>query len=206
MKTILERKTNDWTGNTNSIFSTHGASNHSVLERAKDDYYATDPKAVIALLKRESFQHYIWEPACGGGHISKVLESFGCDVKSSDIVYRGYEPTEIIDFLKVEKDVRAVPRDIITNPPYKYAKEFVEKALEISMSGIKIAMLLKLTFLEGKGRAELFKKCPPCRVYVFSSRINCGKNGNFENCQSAVAYAWYVWEKDNYDEPVIRWI
>lgn len=51
--------------------------------------------------------------------------------------------------------------DIITNPPYKFAREFVEKALEVVADGQKVAMFLKLTFLEGQARRELFRRCPP---------------------------------------------
>ena len=53
----------DWTGNYNSIYRTLGASNHTENEREPNDYYATDPKAVEALLDRETFSHHIWEPA-----------------------------------------------------------------------------------------------------------------------------------------------
>lgn len=42
--------------------------------------------------------------------------------------------------------------DIITNPPYKYALEFVERALESVLPGRKVAMFLKLQFLEGQKR------------------------------------------------------
>lgn len=141
--------------------------------------------------------------------MSEVLERHGYKVKSSDLIDRGYTNTEIIDFLKVTKDdvKNDFPRDIITNPPYKYAKEFVEKALEISMDSTKIAMFLKLTFLEGQARRNLFKKYPPSRIYVFSSRVKCAKNGKFEEMgSSAVAYAWFVWEKGFKGDPIIKWI
>ena len=185
-----------------------GASNHSNENRADDDYYATDPKVVEELLKREKFSHYVWEPACGGGHISKVLEAHGYDVLSSDIVDRGYPNTCVANFLRTKPHpTKYIPRDIITNPPYKYAKEFVEKALKLSMDSTKIAMFLKLTFLEGKARRELFDKAPPKYVYVFSGRVNCAKNGDFSKAESsAVAYAWFVWEKGFKGEPKIRWI
>ena len=149
----------DWTGNANSIYKIIGASNHTVEERQVDDYYATDPIALEMLLEKETFNPYVWECACGGGHLSKVLIDNGYKVKSSDIVYRGFEDAQIIDFLKVQKeDIKNdFSRDIITNPPYKYAKEFVEKALEISSDGVKVAMFLKLTFLEGTARYEMFK-------------------------------------------------
>lgn len=41
----------DWTGNGKSIFTTLGASNHTEKEREINDYYATDPIAVNALLQ-----------------------------------------------------------------------------------------------------------------------------------------------------------
>ena len=202
----------DWTGNKNSIYKTLGASNHTDKEREKNDYYATEPKAMELLLEQETFSNYVWECACGEGHLSEVLKQHGYKVKSTDIVDRGYESTEVADFLKITKeDIKHdFSRDIITNPPYKYAKEFVEHALEISTDGAKIAMFLKLQFLEGKARKELFKKHPPKVIYVSSSRLLCAKNGDFEGMRagggSAVAYAWFVWEKGFKGNPIIKWI
>ena len=197
----------DWTGNATSIFSCHGASNHSQEEREQHDYYATDPEAVESLLEREDFVPYVWECACGEGHISEVLKKHGYFVKSSDLYDRGYPETEIIDFLKVKKEEIkfGVSRDIITNPPYKFAKEFVEHALKISMDGTKVAMFLKLTFLEGKSRKDLFEKYKPKVIYVFSNRIDCWKNGiKPEKPQKAVCYAWFVWVKGYKGETIIK--
>ena len=59
------------------VFKTIGSSNHTPDERAKHDYYATDPQAVEMLLTLEAFAPVIWEPACGEGHISKVLAAKG---------------------------------------------------------------------------------------------------------------------------------
>lgn len=153
----------DWTGNYQSIYKTLGASNHTEQAREVHDYYATDPKALEILLQHESFCPYVWECACGEGHLSKVLLNNGYKVRSSDIIDRGFEGTEIADFLKVTKDdvKNDFSRDIITNPPYKYAKEFVEHALEISLDSTKIAMFLKLTFLEGQARRKMFEQSPP---------------------------------------------
>lgn len=202
----------DWTGNSKSAFVCNGASNHTEEERQPEDYYATEPRAVDLLLEQETFSPYVWECACGEGHMSDILKSHGYNVKSSDIIDRGYEGTEIIDFLALTKDdvSKDFSRDIITNPPYKYAKQFVEKALEISMDGTKIAMFLKLTFLESKTRKKLFEKYPPRVVYVSSSRLQCAKNGDFQKYKkgvgTAVAYAWFVWEKGFKGDPIIKWI
>lgn len=189
----------------NRMFASLGATNHYESEREENDYYATDPVALELLLDMESFSHCVWEPACGEGHLSKVLEEHGYDVLSTDLVDRGYG-TGGCDFLKITD---SVDRDIITNPPYKYAREFVEHAIDLVTENHKVAMLLKIQFLEGKSRRELFKKYPPKFVYVSTSRINCCKNGDFSKGQrdnnSAQAYAWFIWEKGYTGEPIIRW-
>lgn len=194
----------DWTGNQTSIFSTLAASNHSKTERQADDYYATDPIAVEKLLEKEHFNHYVWECAAGGLHISNVLTAHGYKVRNSDITSRGNRSIEELDFFKAEKD--KMSPDIITNPPYKYASEFVEHALDISMNSVKIAMFLKIQFLESKKRRELFKKYPPKKIYVFTNRMNCGKNGVFGKESSAVCYAWFIWEKGYTGLPKVDWI
>lgn len=193
----------DWTGNAKSVFTTMGAAGHALEERETHDYYATEPRAVELLLEKEKFSPFIWECACGEGHMSEVLKKHGYDVRSSDLIDRGYPGTETIDFLTAcEND-----RDIITNPPYKYAKEFVEKALAISPKGTKIAMFLKLTFLEGKARKKMFECSPPKVVYVSSSRLQCAKNGDFDKyANTAVAYAWYIWQKGYDGNTIIKWI
>lgn len=187
------------------VFKTLGASNHSNNEREENDYYATDPKAVEWLLKLETFNPNIWECACGEGHISDALKSAGYTVLSTDIVDRGYGDF-VVDFLTQEDTFDG---DIITNPPYKYATEFVEKALELIPEGNKVAMLLKIQFLEGKSRRKLFDKAPPKTIYVSSSRICCAKNGDFSEYQrknnGAMAYIWCIWEKGFRGDPIVRW-
>lgn len=185
-----------------TLFLRLGASNHSGHERQKDDYYATEPKAVELLLEVEKFCPNILEPACGEGHISKVLIKNGYNVKSVDLIDRGYG--EVGDFLSPE--VSKWKGDVITNPPYKCAQEFIEKALDIIPKGNKVAMFLKIQFLEGKRRKKLFKKYPPKRIWISSSRLQCGMNGKFSHNSSAIAYAWFVWEKGYKGDTIISWI
>ena len=199
-------KIKDWTGNSKAVYSTLAASNHSETERVDNDYYATPPKAVEELLKREQFNHYVWECAVGGGHIADVLKQNGYDIRCSDIVDRGYTDTEVVDFLHTERDKNDFARDIITNPPYSMATEFVKHALNISMDITKVAMFLKIQFLETKKRYDLFKEYPPKKIYVFVNRVNCGKNGVFGKESSAVCYCWFVWEKGYKGKPTVDWI
>lgn len=157
------------------------------------------------LLTEESFHPVVWECACGEGHLSKVLEANGFEVISTDLIYRGFGDPEPLDFLK--NTLENFEGDITTNPPYKYALEFVEQALNSVQPGRKVAMFLKLTFLEGQKRKDFFLHNPPKTIYVSSSRLMCAMNGEFEKCSSrAVAYAWFVWEKGFKGDPVIKWI
>lgn len=188
----------DWTGNSKSVHVTNTRS----IDSQVNDYYATSPDAVSMLLELESFSRFIWEPACGEGHISEVLKKHGYTVYSTDLIDRGYGNGTHGDFLTHSMDFW--DGDIITNPPYKYAREFVEKALDTVTDGHKVAMFLKLTFLEGQARRTLFKTNPPQTVYVSSSRIECGKNGVFTG-ESAVAYCWIVWQKGFKGQTILKW-
>lgn len=197
----------DWTGGKASIYKTIGASNHTEEAREVNDFYATDPIAIDKLLSAGAvINKNVWECACGAGHLSEKLIKNGFNVKSTDLVDRGYGQSGV-DFLK-QKDV--FDGDILTNPPYKFASEFVEKALTLVPEKHKVFMFLKLTFLEGKKRKQMFKKTPPKVIYVFSERCMCAKNGDFKaavaNGGSAVCYAWFEFENGFKGEPVVKWI
>lgn len=190
-------------GKINKGTASLGASNLSLTDRAEYDFYATPSSAVEMLLEKESFSNKIWEPAAGLNHITNVLLNHGYYVFASDIIQR--LPCVITqDFLTT--DIKW-DGDIITNPPYSLAAQFVEKAMDILQPNHKLAMLLKLQFLESKERRILFKKYPPKVIYVSSKRITCAKNGDFINCTngSAVCYAWFVWEKGYTGDPIIKW-
>lgn len=200
----------DWTGNNKSTYVMLGASNHSDKKRQNDDYYATNPHALELLLdslKRDGIElhKYIWECACGQGHLSDVLEKNGYITTNTDLVDRGYKNNFLqLDFLTTNT---IFDGDILTNPPYKYAKEFVEHALDTLNDGYYCIMFLKIQFLEGQARLDLFRKYPPKYVYVNSARQLCAMNGEFEKYKAtAICYCWFIWEKGYMGEPVIRWI
>lgn len=193
----------DWTGNKKSTFVTLGASNHADTPRHEHDYYATDPAAIDALnniLPLDNLE--VWEPACGGGHLSKRMKEFGAIVYSTDLYDRGYGDSGI-DFFATKSLLAPI---IITNPPYKFAQEFVEHALELGAE--KVAMFLKITFLEGQKRRKMFEKYPPKTVAVFSKRIQVAINGDPEMFakSSAACYAWFIWEKGFNGKPEVEWL
>lgn len=169
-------------------------------DREVNDFYPTPKYAVVELLKREDFVGSVWECACGEGDISVVLESNGFNVISSDLVYRGYGMK--LDFFQSD----LIVDNIITNPPYKLALEFVLKAKKQSTK--KIAMFLKTVWLESESRYNMFqdKDFPLKTVYQFSKRVTLYKNGEKMKNSGMIAYAWYVWDKSYSGKPTIDWI
>jgi hypothetical protein len=190
----------DWIGTSKGTFQAIGT--HGIKEREQHDFYATQPIAIDGLLSIETFNRNIWECACGEGHLSKRLEEKGYTVMSSDLVNRGYG--EQFDFME---RLRPWDGDIITNPPYYHAQQFVTRAIENVKfyPDAKVAMLLRLLFLEGQERGRWYKTNPPAVVGVFSKRITCAMNGNFEGLTGTIAFAWFIWKKHEGDT-IVKWI
>lgn len=174
-------------------------------DRAEHDFYATPPEAVKYLLNVEKFDTDIWECASGQNHIANVLKQYGYDVRTSDIVKRT-TTTEQMDFLSCKE--KKWDGAIITNPPFKLAREFVEKSLNLVGNGQKVAMFLRLQFLDSLKRYELFNNCPPKRIHVFSRRVRCAKNGDFTQYKygGVQSNCWVVWEKGYQGKTEIDWI
>ena len=174
--------------------------------RVENDYYATHPDSTKALLNVEEIIYPALEPACGEGHISKLLDEI--NTISEDLIDRGYGIGGI-DFLNTEyiPDINTV----ITNPPFALFQEFVEKALMVANK--KVIMFGKLQALEGQKRATFMQNSPLKTVYVFKSRQQPLRNGNEideltgkKMNSSTMAFAWYVWEIGYEGEPIIKWI
>lgn len=198
----------DLTGNGKSTFGTLGASNHTENKREEHDFYATHPSAVLKLMAHETLSHRIWECACGNGSLSKMLERHGHEVISTDLYDYGYGDSGI-DFLRAS-EMPPQCTCILTNPPYKYAVDFVLHALRLLPEKGHLYMFLRIQFLEGQERrSKIFDIMPPKEVLVFSRRIMCAMNGDFEalgKTGSAACYAWFVWEKGYDGATVVDWI
>ena len=196
--------------NTKSLSGGKLAGGNPSRGRVSQDYYATHPDSVKALLKVETIIYPALEPACGEGHISKFLEKE--KIKSFDLIDRGYG-NGILDFLKEDWiTVYNVPikyETVITNPPFNLFQEFVEKALKVANK--KVIFFGKLQALEGIKRATYLETTPLRTVYVFKKRQQPMRNGkefddNGKKMSSTMAFAWYVWEIGNTGKPTIEWI
>jgi hypothetical protein len=151
------------------------------------------------------FVHYndvCLEPACGGGHMVKVLKEYFDKVESCDIADYGQD--RIADFLS--KDVEQECDFIITNPPFNLAEEFVIKAL--SMTRKLVAVFARTQFMEGIGRYErLFKPNPPTIIAQFTERVPIVKGRLSATASTATSYAWFVWRTDqDNDQTQLVWI
>jgi hypothetical protein len=161
--------------------------------RHVEDFYITPDFAVRELLKRETFEGQGWEPASGNGAIAKHFSN----MMASDIRKDVYgEPG--VDFMNTIRHVDY----IVTNPPYSLAQAFVLQALRCAN---KVAMLLRIQFLEGKARRVFFSQHPPVRIHIFSERITCEPDSK-DGKGGMMCFAWFIWEKGNKAPPQLDWI
>jgi len=163
------------------------------------DFYPTPVWATHALIDNEKFAGTIWECACGDGSMTRVLKTTGNPVESSDLYDRGFGEIGH-DFLQTTR--RAT--NIITNPPFNSAEGFLRTALQ--QTDRKIALLLRLAFLESAHRANtIFSVSPPSRVWVFSERITFYPSGATRAGSGTTAYAWFVWDKAHDGPTELAW-
>ena len=149
------------------------------------DFYATPPECTAVLLENYGGMFRsgrVWEPACGDGAISKVLEADGLDVVSTDLQDRGYGEGGM-NFLTSDCSCQS----IITNPPFHLAAQFIERAVQ---KEVPFAMLLKATYWHAAKRSELFNRTRPLAVMAMSWRPAMsperGKSGTMD-------FIWTVW-------------
>lgn len=154
----------------------------TISVRQPHDFYPTDPKYIVPLLRHVNFTGPICEPCCGDGIISTFLENQGYEVISSDLISYGYSKSKLIDFFHINEF-----NNIITNPPYKNLNDFLRHCFDHTKA--KIALLLALSALESIERLELYKQNPPLKVIVIAERMKVhGKTSRFAHC-------WMVWDK-----------
>lgn len=161
-------------------------------QKGSDNRY-TPPEAVQALMEAEYLYipEVVWEPACGDGAISKVLEQCSRRVASSDIRDTGYGLAGV-DFLLAQKQVPA----IITNPPFSLAHKFIAHAMTLAPY---VAFLLKIQYWNSKNRRALYNAMPCARIYPLTWRLDfTGQGAPPMDC------AWYVWDRDRWGERIFQ--
>lgn len=142
------------------------------------------------------------EPAANRGHMVRPLREYFGQVLASDVHDYGagfpvsdylFGPSPpCVDFT-------------ITNPPFKLAEQFIERASLSSEHGF--AMIVRSAFLEGIGRHErLFSVNPPSHVLQFTERVVMHKGRLAPEGSTATAYCWLVWIDGLGPETQFEWI
>jgi hypothetical protein len=186
---------------------------HAVMAQRSEaadslDDFPTPPWATRALLEHvlhssELSELTCLEPACGVGHMSKVLKEYFGEVQSSDIHDYGYGA--IRDYLKHPYKIDCCDW-MITNPPFRLAEDFILKSLRLAREGV--AILARTVFLESVGRHErIFSRNPPTIVAQFTERVPMLKGRLDKSASTATGYCWLVWKrKKRKTEPRLVWI
>jgi len=95
-------------------------------------------------------------------------------------------------------------RGIVTNPPYKLAIKFAEKALRETDY---LALLLRTNFLESTARLPFFRKHQPARIWISSRRLPMMHRHGWEGprAPSNTCFAWFVWDAQSEQKRVVDW-
>ncbi len=186
---------------------------HAVMAQrseARDslDDFPTPPWATRALIehvlddKAALAKMTCLEPACGMGHMAKVLSEYFGDVHCADVHPYGYG--EVRDYPATPIETNSVDW-IITNPPFRLAEEFVAKSRTIARRGV--AILARTVFIESVGRYErLFSPHPPAVFAQFVERVPMVKGRLDKKASTATGYAWFIWLNKRVTPTRLFWI
>lgn len=163
----------------------------SKYPRRKGDFYATEPWVTECLMRNVELRDTVWEPACGEGHMSRVLER-EYHVHSTTLHDQGYGHKRGVDFLANEYAPMSV-QSIVTNPPYSHADEFVEHAIRLmdKRSGI-VAMLLRNEWDSAATRSHLFKATNGFDMKIALTRRPRWVEGSTGSPRHN--FAWFIWD------------
>lgn len=177
----------------------------SLWAREADDWYVEPEWCSLRLFQEEKFAGTVYDPAAGRGTIVISAVKSGLVAIGSDIVDRGWDST-LTPHNFLESEHR---RDnIVSNPPFKIARPFVDRALELARN--KVAMLLPVAWVQGDNRSRWLQGTPLRRIWFITPRpsippgdivVSGGKVG-----QGSTDFAWFVWLRGYDGSPEVRWL
>lgn len=169
----------------------------SNFRRVARDRYETPDWVTDVLIRHLPLRVYrIWEPACGSGKMMRVLRANGLSVFGTDI-------TQGRDFAEwmTGRDFDA----IVTNPPYRLADMFIERALELTEAnrGV-VAMLLQTDFDHAATRQHLISEHPAfAKKIALTQRIRWFRKTK-DSKSPSYNHAWLIWDWQHTGPPIIR--
>jgi hypothetical protein len=188
--------------------TSHAVMAQRIEPKDSPDDFPTPPWATRGLIEhvldiKDSLREMTClEPACGAGHMARVLKAYFGEVRAADAYHYGYG--DVRDFLTYPYETNAVDW-VITNPPFRLAEEFVMRAMTVARRGV--AILARTVFLESVGRYEgIFRQCPPTKFAQFVERVPMVRGRLDIKATTATGYAWLVWEKGTAQVPRLMWV
>lgn len=182
---------------------------HAVMQQRHEAHDSLDDFPTMPWATRALMRHIIqpaaypgadfpllrtaWEPACNRGYMARPLYEFFDIVHTSDVCYYGWDGQDrISDFLMHGSEPSPAIDWIITNPPFRLAEQFVERASQIAREGF--AVIVRTAFLESVGRYQnLFSRNPPSIIAQFTERVPMVKGRIDKAASTATSYCWLVW-------------
>jgi hypothetical protein len=119
-----------------------------IFDRDDHDFYVEPAWCSERLFAAEPFAGLIWDPAARSGTIPRAARAAGLSNFASDIADHGCGPRQ--DFLIASAPAAAF--DVVTNAPFRLAREFVERAL--TLGARKTAVIFPKIFEFKSNRAS----------------------------------------------------
>lgn len=146
---------------------------HKATTGASDYHYFATPRYAVDILipyLKEKNYKYIWECACGLGHITNSLIDNEFEVYQSDIIDFKNNEREVhkLDFTTVTNVPDENIDAIVTNPPYNIKDKFLKKCYELE---IPFALLMPLSALGAKQRISMYRHYG-IEILVPDGRVN----------------------------------
>lgn len=170
-------------------------------DRHKSDYYVTPTNEILKFIDySKQYINFdkedILDPCAGGDKNHKMSYPYA-------FAKRGYE---INDTLDLRQDSKAKIKDdflkynpnkkydiVISNPPFNFALDFIQKGLSLLKEDGYLVFLLRLNFFGSKIRNEFLLQNIPEYVFIHSKRMSFTDNGK----KDSIEYAHFVFRKNN---------
>jgi hypothetical protein len=172
-----------------------------IFDRDDDDFYVEPAWCSERLFAVEPFAGLIWDPAAGSGTIPRAARAAGLSNFASDIADHGCGPCQ--DFLIASAPAEAF--DVVTNPPFRLARAFVERAL--TLGARKTAVIFPTARLNA---ARWLEPLPFAKIYLLTPRPSMPPGEVIARGErpggGRTDFAWLVFVHGHSGPPELRWL
>jgi hypothetical protein len=172
-----------------------------IFDRDDHDYYVEPPWCSERLFAVEPFAGLIWDPAAGSGTIPRAARAADLSTFASDVADHGCGPRQ--DFLTAPAP--AVAFSIVTNPPFKLARAFVERAL--TLGAAKVAIIFPTARLNA---ARWLEPLPLTRVWLLTPRPSMPPGEVITRGEKPgggkTDFCWLVFDRAHSGPPTMWWL